>query len=196
MHFAAFEEALGHYIRDEHMQASALAIIAELSANLQREASLGPFFTWPPYPDLVRYGLAKILLPFVSDLNRPELAGDAASACGWVLRGDVGYSLTCLALREQTEDERLQVLFDLSLGSAGVAEPRVLERLGRDCAYGPADLSAAAAVALRVLFESTTQTERLEEFLPTIRERAELPGPQKTPIALLLHQLVTMPTEL
>lgn len=195
LHFTTFEETLAHYAEDERMQIAGLAILTQVGERAHQEAMLGPFFTLPPLEPVVRMGIARVLLPMVGNIQRPEFSGDAAAACGWILRGDPAFALTCWGLREQAPDDRLKSMYDLAMGATGVADPKVIDRLGRDCAQGSPELSAAAAVALRVLLESHAQGALLEAFLPVIRERAELPGVQQGPILVLLQQLATMPLE-
>lgn len=193
LHLEAFEETLAHYADDDHVRGIALTMLSRLADRIHQEAMLGPFFTLPPYDPIVRSGLARMMLPVVGDLSRPDWSAEAAAACGWILRGDPGFSLTCFNLREQATQPSHQILYDLALGATGVADPKVVDRLGRDCAHGSPELAAAAAVALRVLFETADQTDGLDR-LGIIRERADHPGPQQGPIRILLNQLATLPT--
>lgn len=193
MHFAAFEETVAHYATDDTMRGAALAVMARIALRLQEEYELGPFFTLPHHDPIIRAGMARLLLPMVADIAKPHFSGDAATACAWVLRGDPAYALTCLTMYDQATDDRLRAMYDLAMGATGVRDPQVLERLGRDCAHGPPELSAAAAVALRVLFEGVDDGALIEGYLPTMRARVDLAGPQQEPIRQLFFQLATMP---
>jgi hypothetical protein len=194
LHLQAFEETLGHYADDATMQGAAMAMLTQIADRLHHEAMLGPFFTLPPHEPIVRLGIARMMLPVVADLSRPDWSAEAAAACGWVLRGDPAFALTCFNLREQATEPRFQALYDLAMGATGIADAKVLDRLSQDCAHGPPELAAAAAVSLRVLLETVSQAAPLDDRLAVIRARVDLEGPQQGPILVLLHQLATMPT--
>ncbi|MFO0744985.1 MAG: hypothetical protein U1F43_04815 [Myxococcota bacterium] len=192
-HAAGFEEMLAQYRGDAVITAAALGLASHIGDALHREAGLGPFFIPPPLEAAAIGALSRFLLPLAADLDTPEFAADAATTCAWVMRGDRGFALSLLNLREFAGDAKLKAMYDLALGACGSAEPEILQRLGKDATQGPPELAAAAGVAFRVLLETFDQADLVEAWLPIIRARCDLPGPQQEPLTLFLHQLATMP---
>jgi len=192
-HGAAFEEMIADYAGNQDIIGAALGLCVQVADALHREHDLGPFFIPPPLTYEVRGALTRFLMPLAANLEVPHFAADAATTCAWLMRGDRGYSLTCLNLRAYAQEPKQRAMYDLALGACGVADPEVIERLGKDAAQGPPDLSAAAAVALRVMLETYDQGDLLEAWLPTIRARCDLAGAQQGPLIALLQQLATMP---
>jgi hypothetical protein len=192
---AGIAQFLAQHAGDARVTAAAVALLSQVAAMAHREWELGPFFLMPPLGREVRYELARVLLPVVSQADHPALAVDAAAAVAWLLRGDASLAPALLNLRAFAAEPAHRATLDLALGALGVLSPAVITRLGEDVALGPPELSAAAAVAIRVAVDTYADARHFEPWLATIRARADLEGPQQAPVRELLQQLATLPLD-